>query len=43
LQAALRKLLRAEAAVKNPVDLIGTIDADEYRHCLEAAAEQPGI
>lgn len=35
LQTALRSFLRPEAAVKNPVDLIGTIDAGEFRKCLE--------
>lgn len=35
LQIELRRLLRPEAAVRNPVDLIGSIDAGEYRKCLE--------
>ncbi|MFN0056376.1 MAG: acetate--CoA ligase family protein [Planctomycetales bacterium] len=35
LQGKLRKQLRPEAGVKNPIDLIGSIDAGEFRHCLE--------
>ena len=35
IEAALRSFLRPEASVKNPVDLIGTIDAGEFRQCLE--------
>lgn len=35
LQAALRSFLRPEASVRNPIDLIGTIDAREFRRCLE--------
>jgi acetyltransferase len=35
LQTELRRLLRPEASVRNPVDLIATIDAGEFRQCLE--------
>jgi acetyltransferase len=35
LQTELRRFLRPEVSVKNPVDLIGTIDAGEFRQCLE--------
>lgn len=35
LQIELRRRLRPEASVRNPVDLIGSIDAGEFRQCLE--------
>ncbi len=35
LQTELRKFLRPETSVKNPIDLIASIDADEFRRCLE--------
>ena len=35
LQTELRRRLRPEASVRNPVDLIGSIDAGEFRQCLE--------
>lgn len=35
LKTQLRRFLRPEAAVRNPVDLIGSIDAGEFRQCLE--------
>ncbi len=33
-QLALRRIVPAQAAVSNPIDLIGTTDADEFAHCL---------
>lgn len=35
LQANLRSFLRPETSVRNPVDLIASIDVSEYRRCLE--------
>lgn len=35
LQAELRTFLRPETSVKNPIDLIASIDAAEFRRCLE--------
>lgn len=35
LQNNLRQFLRREASVKNPIDLIATIDPEEFRRCLE--------
>lgn len=35
LQAKLREFLRAETSVGNPIDLIASIDANEYRRCLQ--------
>lgn len=35
LQLELRRFLRLEAGVKNPIDLIGTTDAGEFRRCLD--------
>lgn len=35
LQAELRRFLRPEATVENPIDLIGSIDAGEFRKCLK--------
>jgi len=43
LQTALRSFLRPEASVKNPVDLIGTIDAGEFRQCLELLMDSPEV
>lgn len=34
LQAALRRRLRPQAAAANPVDLIGSIDPEDFRDCL---------
>jgi len=34
LQALLRRIVPAEAAVCNPIDLIGTTDPGQFRHCL---------
>lgn len=36
LQAELRRSLRPEASVQNPIDLIASIDAGEFRRCLES-------
>ncbi|MGE5190997.1 MAG: acetate--CoA ligase family protein [Deltaproteobacteria bacterium] len=35
LQTELRRFVRPEASVRNPVDLVATIDAGEFRQCLE--------
>jgi len=43
LQASLRRLLRPEASVRNPIDLIGTVDAGEYRECLRRLLESDEV
>lgn len=35
LQAAMRRSLRPEATVRNPIDLVASVDPDEYRCCLQ--------
>jgi acyl-CoA synthetase (NDP forming) len=35
LQSRLREHVPAEAAVRNPIDLIGTTDAEQFRWCLD--------
>ena len=39
----LRKVLPAEASVGNPVDMIASADADDYRRVLERVLEDDGI
>lgn len=41
--ARLREQLPAEAAVYNPVDLIGDADAERYRFTLETVLADPGV
>ena len=41
LQAELRRLVPAEASVRNPIDLIGATDPVQFRQCLELLLESP--
>ncbi len=42
-QSRLRAHLPLEAAVGNPVDIIGSGDAESYRHALDAVASDPNV
>ena len=41
--AALRSFLSAEASVSNPVDMIASATASDYRRTIEAVAADPGV
>lgn len=42
-QARLRSFLPAEAAVRNPVDLVASASAEDYRRALEAVLDDEGV
>jgi acyl-CoA synthetase (NDP forming) len=42
-QAKLRKLLPAEASIGNPVDMIASATADQYRQAMEIIGSDPSI
>jgi acetyl coenzyme A synthetase (ADP forming)-like protein len=42
-RAALTRALPAEASVRNPVDMIASATADDYRHALEAVLADPAV
>jgi acetyltransferase len=42
-QAKLRAHLPLEAAVGNPVDIIGSGDAESYRHAMDAVGSDPNV
>jgi len=42
-KAKLKKVLRPEASMKNPIDLIASGGPDDYRHALEVAFSQDDI
>lgn len=42
-RAALREFLPAEASVANPVDMIATASAEQFRRALEVVSNDPGI
>ncbi len=41
--AALREFLPAAASVANPVDMIASADAEDYRRAMKALMEDPGV
>jgi acetyl coenzyme A synthetase (ADP forming)-like protein len=41
--AALRSYLRADASVRNPVDMVASATADNYARTLKVVADEPGI
>lgn len=42
-EAALRKVLKPEASVSNPIDVLADATADVYRDAVRLALEEPGI
>lgn len=43
IKARLRAFLPAEASVENPVDMIASATADDYRHAIETVAADPDV
>ncbi len=43
LQAELRRFLRPATSVANPIDLIASIDANEYRRCLQLVMDSDEV
>ncbi len=42
-QARLRQILPTEASVANPVDMIASAGAEQYRQCLEVLCDEPEL
>jgi len=42
-KSELRKILPAEASVENPVDMVASASAENYRRVLEVVGKEPGV